>query len=398
MAKIKKVLELGNGYNIVEMDNGKVERRSGNWNVRNNNPGNIENGDFAKSKGALDLTAAKITITNPDASPPNRFAVFPDFETGRAAKKALLFERDSYKNKSIADAITRYAPPKENPTSAYIAAVVSGINNTVPNSSVTVDTVLNTLTEPQREAMLDAMQRVEGGGGGGDVATTTPARAPNQPSVTDIQNAFTDYISRVYIKPFIDNKRFVEFANAIDSDKLTLSSGTTGQTVSIKKLIQESNAFSVANLAGETALLSSVAEVQSDLAVAQQNIATKLSGFTPSEQYFLLSQNYFEIYPDRMRAQMSKNAGNGINANYSHAWRAPGKLAITATLTIPGASGFRIGQIFWIGRTYESYKKFGAFQLFGLTETIDINRGWTTELYARYNAIPVSKIQNLQSE
>ena len=389
MAKIKKVLELGNGYNIVEMDNGQVERRSGNFNVRNNNPGNIQNGNFAKSKGALDLSTAKVVITNPNVSRPDRFAVFPDYETGRAAKKALLFEGENYKDKSIAAAITRYAPPSENPTAAYIAAVVSGINNNIPNSSVTVDTVLNTLTEPQREAMLNAMQRVEGGD---RVASITPSVAPNQPSITDIQTAFTDYVSRVYLKPFTDSKRFVEFANAIDSNQLTVNN------VSIKKLIEDAKVFSTSNLAGETVLLQSTTEIEATAAAAQQNIASKLSGFSPTEQYFLLSQNYFELYPDRMRANMSKNAGNGINANYSHAWRAPGKLAVTATLTIPGAAGFRIGQIFWIGRTYESYKKYGAFQLFGLTENIDVNRGWTTELYARYNAIPVSKISNLQSE
>jgi len=98
-----------------------------------------------------------------------------------------------------------------------------------------------------------------------------------------------------------------------------------------------------------------------------------------------------------MREKMSINAAEGINANYSHAWRSPGKLAITANLTIPGASGFRIGQVFWIGRTYEHYKKEGAFQLFGLTETIDLSRGWTTELYARFNAIPRSVIATAKS-
>jgi hypothetical protein len=98
---------------------------------------------------------------------------------------------------------------------------------------------------------------------------------------------------------------------------------------------------------------------------------------------------------------MSANTGvqpNGITPNYSHAWRAPGKLAITADITIPGASGFRIGQIFWVGRTYDHYKKYGAFQLFGLTEDININKGWTTTIHSRFNAMPVDKLLGIQSE
>ena len=59
-------------------------------------------------------------------------------------------------------------------------------------------------------------------------------------------------------------------------------------------------------------------------------------------------------------------------------------------------SGFRIAQIFWIDRIAETYKTFGAFQLFGLTETVDMGKGWTTELYARYNAIPVKHISRLK--
>lgn len=393
MVKIKRVLELRNGSLKVENDDGTIVVRSGNWNIRNNNPGNLENGPFARSRGALDLTNAQIIITNPNASRPDRFAVFPDFTTGRAAKKALLFERSDpvgrerivYKNSSIATAITTYAPPSENPTAAYINAIVRGLNNRFPNSVITVDTILNTLTDAQREVMLDIMQEQEGGN---VQPTIVPDVASSGPSAAEVQTASANYFQRVYV----DNNRFTAFANALNTNQIKLND------VSIKTLVEQSGVATIENLAGEQTLLSAVAQVQADSATAQENIANRLSGFTLSEQYFLLSQNYFELYPDRMRSQMSKNAGNGINANYSHAWRAPGKLAITANITIPGASGFRIGQIFWIGRTYESYKKYGAFQLFGLTENIDINRGWTTELYARYNAIPVSKLINVQSE
>jgi len=64
------------------------------------------------------------------------------------------------------------------------------------------------------------------------------------------------------------------------------------------------------------------------------------------------------------------------------------KLATTVELTIPGVAGFSIGQIFWVDRISEQYKKIGAFQVFGLTETITMDRGWTTNIYARLNIIP----------
>jgi hypothetical protein len=41
-----------------------------------------------------------------------------------------------------------------------------------------------------------------------------------------------------------------------------------------------------------------------------------------------------------------------------------------------------------VDRISEQYKKIGAFQVFGLTETITMDRGWTTNIYARLNIIP----------
>lgn len=152
-------------------------------------------------------------------------------------------------------------------------------------------------------------------------------------------------------------------------------------------------------LAGELALLDSV---EQNLVQYQQetfNVISRLgTNFIPSEQYFLVAQNLFEFFPDRMRQEIASNTQmptGKLNINTatpvnSHAWRAPGKLATTVDLTIPGAAGFSIGQIFWVDRIYEQYKRMGAFQLFGLTETIDMNRGWTTSIYGRLNIIPAS--------
>lgn len=127
--------------------------------------------------------------------------------------------------------------------------------------------------------------------------------------------------------------------------------------------------------------------------------ATKnLSSFTANAQKVLVLNDLYALNPDDMRSKMFKNSqmyDPKIGPEAAHAWRAPGKLSVSANITIPGMSGFRIAQIFWIDRIPEYYKTYGAFQLFGLKETIDINKGWTTELYARFNAIPQQHISRL---
>lgn len=135
------VLKAGPGYTVVRRPDGTTETREGARNWRNNNPGNIEYGKFALAYGAVGTDG--------------RFAVFPSYEAGRKAKEALLFESKNYKNKTIAQAIARYAPSFENDTNAYTNAVASAIG--VPTS-----TPLQDLTPEQRQLMLDAMQRVEG--------------------------------------------------------------------------------------------------------------------------------------------------------------------------------------------------------------------------------------------
>jgi hypothetical protein len=138
----------GKGYTDVILPDGTVERREGARNWRNNNPGNIEFGDFAKANGAVGSDG--------------RFAVFPTYEAGRAAKEALLFSTDGYAGKTIAGALERYAPRADNNnTDAYIATVASALG-------VDPNTPLAELSPAQRDAMLTAMERVEGGGPGGD--------------------------------------------------------------------------------------------------------------------------------------------------------------------------------------------------------------------------------------
>lgn len=78
--------------------------------IRNNNPGNIRYGEFARSAGA----------TGADSG---GFAVFADMQTGIEATAKLLRSYASRGFDTIRKIISRWAPANENDTQAYIAAV-----------------------------------------------------------------------------------------------------------------------------------------------------------------------------------------------------------------------------------------------------------------------------------
>jgi hypothetical protein len=81
---------------------------------RNNNPGNLDYGAFAKEHGATRLETVGPQHTA-------RFAYFPDAITGFAAMKALL--QLHYSGLSIQEMLDKYAPPVENQTNSYITNV-----------------------------------------------------------------------------------------------------------------------------------------------------------------------------------------------------------------------------------------------------------------------------------
>ncbi|MEM9969515.1 MAG: hypothetical protein AAF762_00230 [Pseudomonadota bacterium] len=118
-----------------------VGRSGGSRSWRNANPGNLEYGPFAKANGAIGTDG--------------RFAIFPDEATGRAAMERLLFESSSYKNRDLASALNRYAPPSENDTGSYVNFVAG-------QAGVAPDAVLGSLESPQRSALVDAMIQMEG--------------------------------------------------------------------------------------------------------------------------------------------------------------------------------------------------------------------------------------------
>lgn len=189
---IVKVIEVGKGYNVVELADGSVVRREGAWNWRNNNPGNMTYNEYTKSLGALPMPPG----ADPAAA---RYAIFPTYEAGRAAKAALLFSGKNYKDLLLSEAIARWAPPNENDTKRYQQTVIAAAGGQ--------DVRMSQLSSQQQQAVLSTMEKVEGykkgkvtvvkaGSGasaqqgapaGGAAAAATPA-----PATPTIANATTD--------------------------------------------------------------------------------------------------------------------------------------------------------------------------------------------------------------
>ncbi|WP_336057376.1 hypothetical protein [Nitratireductor sp. CH_MIT9313-5] len=136
-----EVVDAGRGWTRVRTADGRTVTVKGVRGTRNNNPGNIEYGKFARSQGAIGTDG--------------RFAVFPTREQGTRAQANLIFESPSYRNLSLRQAISRYAPAFENNTKAYARAVAEG-------AGVTLDTPMRNIPASRRNAVVEAMHKVEG--------------------------------------------------------------------------------------------------------------------------------------------------------------------------------------------------------------------------------------------
>ncbi|HCM64685.1 MAG TPA: hypothetical protein DIT05_19405 [Morganella sp. (in: Bacteria)] len=139
---------------VFKTQDGDVKREGGSRSWRNNNPGNIEYGDFAKKFGAIGTDG--------------RFAIFPTEEAGRKAKEYLIFESNGgrqlstkgdygaglgYKDKTLSQMLTAYAPKEENITNGYIKSVLSAAG---------VEKRMGDYTSEERAVILESMKKVEG--------------------------------------------------------------------------------------------------------------------------------------------------------------------------------------------------------------------------------------------
>lgn len=139
----ERVVDAGPGWTKVELRDGTIETRVGDRASRNNNPGNIEYGNFTKSLGAIGTDG--------------RFAVFSDRQAGVQAIGSLL-DTKGYRDKTVMGAIEKYAPRFENNTDRYASTVAKA-------AGVTTDTKLSDMSREQRNAMAQAMMAVEGNTG-----------------------------------------------------------------------------------------------------------------------------------------------------------------------------------------------------------------------------------------
>ena len=85
----------------------------------------------------------------------NGFAIFPSAEAGRNANVALL-KTSEYQNRTLAQAMARYAPTSDgnNPVS-YAARLARAIG-------ISTDTYLRDMNDAQLQRMVEGIRRVEG--------------------------------------------------------------------------------------------------------------------------------------------------------------------------------------------------------------------------------------------
>lgn len=104
------IMAIAQKYDVVytRADGNQFRRSGGTRAWRNNNPGCLRYSVFTASLGAIGEAGG--------------FAVFPDEETGMKAISALLTS-DKYRNLTISQAISKYAPPHENDTAEYNASL-----------------------------------------------------------------------------------------------------------------------------------------------------------------------------------------------------------------------------------------------------------------------------------
>ena len=155
--------------------------------LRNNNPGNIEYGPFAKRHGA----------TGSDG----RFAIFPTMEAGQAAQQALLNGYLSSGSNTIRKAISKWAPSSENNTEAYVNAVSKqmGIGADQPLSSSHIPALADAIGRHENgkayaNAMgaVDMMSRASSAGRAGISGNTSTSTTEVKVGTITVQTQATD--------------------------------------------------------------------------------------------------------------------------------------------------------------------------------------------------------------
>lgn len=140
----------------------------------NNNPGNIEDGDFARRHGAIGTDG--------------RFAVFPNARAGFDAQESLL-RGATYSHMTLEEVIKKYAPKKENDVTIYV-------NFVSKKSGIPADTPIAALDSPSLRKVMYAMAEHEGWKPG----DTYPAQSQpaNKTEMTDRDPSTKDIVREIF--------------------------------------------------------------------------------------------------------------------------------------------------------------------------------------------------------
>ena len=130
----------------ISQDGSSVLFVGGNRTWRNQNPGNIGAGPWANRHGAIGAAG----------KPGKRFkfAVFPDYDTGRAAIVSLLLSPD-YIGQTIWDAIPHYAHAGENDV-AWYRRLIKQVTD------LDLKRTIRSLSKKELALLVDAIERAEG--------------------------------------------------------------------------------------------------------------------------------------------------------------------------------------------------------------------------------------------
>jgi hypothetical protein len=130
----------------------KISTRS--W--RNNNPGNLKMGSFARRNGAIGEAGL-----SPKSKPSDpKFAVFPDYKTGRKAQAKRLKEGDLYIDLTLEDLPKKYVGVKLSDPDTK--EVIDYRNDIRKFTKFDMKRTVRSLNDVEYEQLLDAMTRHEG--------------------------------------------------------------------------------------------------------------------------------------------------------------------------------------------------------------------------------------------
>lgn len=137
-----EIVNIKKYYLLLKHGDGRYELRTGgNPSWRYNNPGKLAYGNFSKMAGAIGKDGP--------------LAIFPDYETGKRALEAYLFESDVFKGLTVSKTISKFAKSEDGyDPKKYTSSVTKG-------SKFKSSTLLSDFTADDREEFIEKIQEQE---------------------------------------------------------------------------------------------------------------------------------------------------------------------------------------------------------------------------------------------